>query len=71
MVLAGLLRSSKVILGHLKSLKVIEGRLRSIFGLFCSFRAICRLGWMGWLSKVIGILRAPSVLITCMELEEL
>ena len=44
--------------------KYLEGRLRSILGLFSSFRAICRMDGMGWLSWVIGLLRAPSVPIS-------
>ena len=36
-------------------------------GLFSSIRAICQTdgmnGWMGWLSLVVGSLRAPMVLM--------
>ena len=49
----------------------LRGRLRSMLGLCSSFRATCRtdgIGLMdgielGWLSLVVGSLRAPSVLI--------
>ena len=44
--------------------KNLDGRLRSFLGVFSSFRIICRMDGMEWLSQVIGLLRAPSVLIS-------
>ena len=55
-----------IIGGHNRTLEVIGCRLRSILGLFSSFRAICRTDGMdgiGWLSQVVGSLRAPAVII--------
>ena len=57
------LDSHRIVIGsHRRSLKVDS---RPILGLFSLYRAKCRTGWnwVGWLSKVVGTLRAPSVLI--------